>query len=185
MIGPVAALDSDVLMLLLDVRSDVDVARRRAFAELTIENLQKQRARFVVPTPVIAELCRRGPGSKDLRQVVKRFLGHARIEVLDEDSAELAGEIVRTRLQERAEGDERGVVKYDALIAAIAHKIGARWLVTGNARDFRRCLSVINSPVQVVVATEQAMQGQLTMVDMVKPPAQAAASTAPPRRQRK
>ena len=168
MIRPIAVVDTDVLLLLLDTADAPDIQRRKSYVELTIENLEKQKARFVVPTPVIAELCRGGPGSDVVREIAQRLLGRLRIEVLDEDAAVLAGEISRTTLQRR-EGRERGAVKYDALIAGIAHRMGARWLLTGNGEDHRKGFAVLNSAVEVVVATEPPTRGQQVLVDLVKP----------------
>jgi predicted nucleic acid-binding protein len=166
---PVAVVDTSVILLLLDEGTDAAVQRRRGFAELTIENLEDQNARFTVPAPVVAELCRRGPGSEVLREVVGDLIRDLRIEVLDEDAAVVAGDMSRAALQARGEGDERGAIKFDALIAGVAHKINAKWLVTANARDFNKYLKVVNSTVAVVRADEQVLASQQVMIEMIKP----------------
>jgi predicted nucleic acid-binding protein len=168
MTKPVAVVDTDVLLLLLDTANAPEVQLRKSYVELTIENLENQNARFVVPTPVIAELCGSAPGSEVVREIAEKVFSHLRIEVLDEDAAVVAGEISRTTLKRR-EGRERGAVKYDALIAGIAHHIGARWLLTGNGEDFKKCFSVLSSPVEVVVATQQPAHGQQVLASIMNP----------------
>ncbi|HEY4188583.1 MAG TPA: type II toxin-antitoxin system VapC family toxin [Polyangia bacterium] len=170
MTGPIAVIDTDVIVLLLDNANAPDIRRRKSYVELAFENLKKQRAHFVVPSPVIAELSRTGPGSEVIREAVKKALGRVRIEVLDAEAADIAGSISRITLQSRA-GRERGAVKYDSLIAAIAHRIGAKWLVTGNSGDYRKALAVINSPVDVIVATEPPARGQQVILEAMARPA--------------
>jgi predicted nucleic acid-binding protein len=168
MVRPIAVVDTDVILLLLDTEDEKDVRVRKSYAELTIENLERQKARFVVPAPVIAELCGNGPGSDVVREVAEKVFKNLRIEVLDEDAAVIAGEMSRTRLKQR-QGRERGAVKVDCQIAGIAHRIGAKWLVTGNGEDYRKCFAVLNSPVEVIDATQQPAFGQQVMVSLVKP----------------
>lgn len=166
---PIAVVDTDVLITLLDTTGDPDILERRAFIELTIERLTKQSVRWVVPAPVIAELCRDGKGSEQLRTIVRTMMRGLRIEVLDEDAADVAGEMHRIALQARRPGSERGAVKYDALIAGIAHNIGAHWLLTGNGDHMRACLNAIRSSVEVLVATEPPASGQQVMIHVLKP----------------
>lgn len=164
---PIAVVDTSVLILLLDTTSDPVTAERKAHCELTVERLEKL-ARFVVPAPVVAELCRAGSGSDLIRNVFRRLIARLRIEVLDEDAADVAGEISRTRLQNRT-GRERGAVKFDALIAGVAQRLGARWLVTADPDHMRRCFAVINSPVEVVVADQPPTVGQLSFLRVLRP----------------
>jgi predicted nucleic acid-binding protein len=172
MSSPIAAIDSDVLIWLLDTSTTPTAARCRGYIELTIERMDKQNARWVVPAPVVAELCREGPGSGQLREITRIALRRLRVEVLDLGAADVAGQIMRMALRARAPGRERGAVKFDALIAAIAHKIGARWLLTANGRDMRAHLSAIDSTVEVVVATEPPSTGQTVMLEILKPGAE-------------
>jgi predicted nucleic acid-binding protein len=169
MSGPIAAIDSDVLIWLLDNTNKPEAKKRKAYIELTIERLTQQNTRWVIPAPVVAELCRDGLGSEQLREVAKIALRRLRVEVLDKDAADVAGQIAIMALRARRPGQERGAVKYDALIAAIAHKIGARWLLTANERDMRAHLQAIKSPVEVVIATQPPSTGQTVMLEVLKP----------------
>jgi hypothetical protein len=89
-------------------------------------------------------------------------LGGITVHPLDEESARIAGQIATVRLKNRAP-KERGAVKYDTLIFAIAHHIGQRWLLTGNRRDYEPCKKAIASPVELVIATEPP-PGQQSML---------------------
>jgi hypothetical protein len=61
-------------------------------------------------------------------------------------------------------------VKFDALIFAIAHQMGARWLLTGNRRDYEPYAKAISSPVEIVRATEPPRgQQAMTVVLQSKP----------------
>jgi predicted nucleic acid-binding protein len=165
---PIAIIDTDVIRISLDTSAtDQVVQRRRAYISLTFERLEKLSAAYVIPSPVIAELCGGGPGDAAIREM-SRALGQIRIQVLDEDAAVIAGEIARETLRNRA-GRERGAVKFDTLIFAIAHQIGARWLVTGNVKDYQRCAAAISSPVEILVATDPPPDQQV-MVEMLRPP---------------
>lgn len=168
MIRPIAVLDTNVFFDLLDTTGTPAAEQRRGFAELTIERLKNENVRFVVPSPVIAELAGEGPGSDVVREVARTLIGKLRIEVLDEDAADEAGAMSRVLLKQR-EGRERGAIKYDALIAAIAHNIGAKYLVTSNVDDLSKCLRAINSTVQVIMATAPPQTGQQVMVSVLRP----------------
>jgi predicted nucleic acid-binding protein len=168
MIRPIACVDTNILITLLDNTNDPDIEQEKTYIELTLERLTKQGARWIVPAPVVAELCKDGPGSEQIREVMRLALRTLRIEVLDEDAADIAGQMSRMTLKAR-NGRERGAVKYDALIAAIAHKIGARWLLTSNADDMRTALGAIKSTVQVVIATDPPETGQQVIVSVLKP----------------
>lgn len=165
---PIACVDTSILITLLDNTNDPAIEQQKTYIELTLEGLSKQGARWIIPAPVVAELCRGGRGSDQLRVIMRTALRALRIEVLDEDAADIAGQISRMRLQAR-QGRERGAVKYDALIAGIAHKIGARWLLTSNGDDMRAALNAITSMVQVVVATEQPQTGQQVLIQVLRP----------------
>jgi len=167
---PIAVIDTDVIIILLDTTGDPALQDRRTYIGLTFEHLERQNATYVVPSPVVAELCGKGPGSDVLREIMRVFLGRLRIQVLDEDGALVAGEISRERLRNRA-GRERGAVKFDSLIFGIAHQIGARWLVTGNGADHVKCRKAISSTVEVLVATDPPATGQQVFPTlMARPP---------------
>lgn len=76
--------------------------------------------------------------------------------------------MTRVLLKQR-QGRERGAVKFDALIAAIAHNIGAKYLVTSNVDDLSKCLRAINSTVQILMATAPPETGQQVMVSVLRP----------------
>jgi predicted nucleic acid-binding protein len=121
----------------------------------------------VVPAPVVAELHSGGP--VDALLEIAKVLGGIRIQPLDEEAARIAGQIAAVTLKNRV-GRERGAVKYDALIFAIAHHIEARWFLTGNRRDYELCKKTIASPVEIVVATEPPPgQQSMTVVMQSKP----------------
>ena len=161
MARPVAVLDTDVIRIALDNTSnDPSIEQRRTFIALATERLEKMNAIYVVPAPVVAELS--GAGPADALPEIARLLGGIRVQSLDEEAARVAGQIAKETLANRV-GRERGAVKYDALIFAIAHQMGARWLLTGNRRDYERCAKAIASPVEIVVATEPP-SGQQSMV---------------------
>lgn len=172
MAAPIAIVDTGALLLLLETPSandDPERARRRAANELAFAEYQKLGPRFVVPTPVIAELCREGSGLDLVRDKVTKLLSRVRTESLDTQAADLAGQIRRVTLAQRAQGQERGAVSYDALIAGIAHRVGAKWLLTTNPDDMRRCLVVISSPVEVVDTTAIPEAGQLHQIAHQQP----------------
>lgn len=164
--GPLAVVDTVALVLLLETKSGADtparVQRREANA-LTFAKLRKLGTRFVIPTPVIAELCRDGSGLDLVREKVTKRLLTLRTEPLDARAADIAGQMRREVLKTR-EGRERGAVNYDALIAAIAHRISARWLLTANPDDMRRCLSTVTSAVEVLDTTGLPAHGQLDLL---------------------
>ena len=91
-----------------------------------------------------------------------------RTETLNVEAADVAGAMRRVTIAQRAQGDKRGAILYDALIAGIAHEMGARWLVTTNPGDMQRCLKVVNSAVEVIDAAGIPAAGQLNIVH-IKP----------------
>src|ERR1700742_1388052 len=119
-----AVIDTDVIILLASRPPDVETRRRRECAEETLRSLKG--ARFVIPAPVVAELSRDGPGSEVVRQKIVQHISRLKVEPLDLRAADFAGAMVRAALKSRPKNKPRGAVKYDALIAAIAHSIGAR-----------------------------------------------------------
>jgi predicted nucleic acid-binding protein len=117
--------------------------------------------------PVVAELHSGGPA--DAIGEISKLLGAIRVQPLDEEAARIAGQIAAVTLKNRA-GRERGAVKYDALIFAIAHHIGARWLLTGNRRDYEQCKTTLVSPVEILIATEPPPGQQAIQVVMQSKP---------------
>lgn len=165
-----AALDTDVIRICLDTtNNDPSVALRRPYIELAFERIERLGAIWVVPAPVVAELDSGGPaGALD---AIAKVMGGVRVQPLDEEAAHVAGQIAATTLKNRAgHAGERGAVKYDALIFAITHQMGARWLLTGNRRDYDPCARAISSSVEIVRATDPPPgQQPITVVMQSKP----------------
>lgn len=193
MAQPIAVVDTSVLVLLLSTpgpKESEHVRIRRERAEITLTSLRKQGAAFVVPTPVVAELSRHGKGSEVLRKKLVRQLKRSKVQALDCDAADIAGQMSEKVLIARAAGEERGAIKYDALIAAVAHDIGAKWLVTDNRKDMQRCLDAVESEVELIVTSAIPKKGQLHLihaqpvtpaVEMAKPKgANAKSDSVPP-----
>ena len=163
MAAPLCAVDTDVLVLLLSAEKDLneDHRRRRGYAEQHVELLLKQKARFTVPSPVLTELTAKRPGAVVL-DALADVLGSTRISPLNADAAIVAGEIISKSLASRKADIDRVRVKFDNLIAAVSHHVGAKYLLTGNPRDMSVALTAISSGVVVVDATEQPRgQGSL------------------------
>lgn len=165
-----AVLDTDVIRICLDnTTSDPSIELRRSFIALNFERLEKEGAVWVVPTPVVAELSSGGPADALLE--IAKALGGVRVQSLDEEAARVAGQIAAATLRNRtSRAGERGAVKYDALIFAIAHQMGARWLLTGNRRDYEPYARAISSTVEIIRATD-APPGQqaITLIMQSKP----------------
>lgn len=109
-----------------------------------------------------ASWLRGGPGTR------QGGAAGVRVEALDLAAAEVAGRIADVLVPGK-KGLERGAVKYDALIAGLAHHIDARWLVTSNVRDLKTCLDAINSNVKVVNPVESFTR-QGVLVQLMRPP---------------
>jgi predicted nucleic acid-binding protein len=148
-----AFIDTDVLFLLLDTKkrpaTDPTILRReRALA--TIADLKKQGAVFVLSALVIVELSFALPGTEVIRAKLKTFLSNVRIASFGDKAGDVAGAMLKKKLKPRPTGKGRNEIKFDALIAASAHERGARWFVTGNAKDMRPLFEEISSGVQLV-----------------------------------
>jgi predicted nucleic acid-binding protein len=163
MAQPLAVVDTDLLVLLLtDTASlPVETRLRQERAELSVRDLDEQGARWVVPAPSVAELQGLAPDTPSFRRVLARLFRRVRVEAVTVEVAAVAGVMCREVLKRRGPGETRGAVQFDALVAATAHVLGARWLVTDNARDLRRHLRVVQSPVELLVASEIPQKGQL------------------------
>lgn len=169
--GRVAIVDTVALVLLVETPEPgepSDRPRRREANRLTFSKLQRLGTRFIIPTPVIAELCKEGSGLALIRDKVVSRLQSIRTEPLDAMAADIAGAMRRSTLSDR-QGRERGAVSYDALIAAIAHRIGAKWLLTANPDDMKRCLAAVSSPVEVLDTTGIPTHGQLDLLAHQQP----------------
>ncbi len=151
---PVVAIDSDVLILLLSADKELNAVdlQRRGFAEQHLDRLRKERAGIVVPAPVLAEISAKRPGGVVL-QAIGEVLGVTRVAPLNADAAIVAGDIIGRTIASRPTGADRVRVKFDRLIAAVAHHVGARYLLTGNAADMTVALNAISSGVIVLDAS--------------------------------
>ena len=164
---PLGVVDTSVVILLTAPPAPKEpkaIKNLRELTEAAVERVIKEGAKLVVPTPVIAELGREGPGSEVYRDFVMGIRGRTRTAPLTVSAADVAGTMRMAALRQRENGQERGAVVYDALIAAIAHDIGAKWLITANPRDMKKCLLAVNSPVALVDTTEVPAKGQLSLV---------------------
>ncbi|HWO24935.1 MAG TPA: type II toxin-antitoxin system VapC family toxin [Kofleriaceae bacterium] len=165
-----AVLDTDVIRIALDnTDTDPSVALRRSYVELTFERLEKLGVIWVVPSPVVAELGSGGPA--DALDAIAKVLGGIRVQSLDEEAARAAGQITAATLKNRVRREgERDGVKFDALVFATAHQMGARWLLTGNRRDYEPYVKAISSRVEVVIATNPPPGQQAISVIMQSKP---------------
>jgi predicted nucleic acid-binding protein len=164
---PIYVVDTSVIILSAAPTRPNDPTHIKSLRELTeiaVESTIKHGAKLVVPTPVIAELGRDGPGSVVYKAFVKAIRGRIRTAPLTVSAADVAGAMRRSALRQRADGQERGAVLYDALIAALAHDIEARWLITANPRDMKRCLAAVQSAVEIIDTTVIPDKGQLHLV---------------------
>lgn len=161
-------LDTNIVIFLVSTGSrDQEADRKTKAVHFCIEEMQKQGCIFVVPAPVVAELGRDTVTPRERIRLLRRKIGAMRVLSLTKESAEVANEMAREMLSKRPEGQERGVIKYDVLIAAIAHQEKAKYIVTDNFRDYRKPLSVVNSPVEVVDATSPPEKGQSNLFQFV------------------
>jgi len=163
-----AVLDTSVILLVVAPLQDSDPADRRLRRERTVETLREYRAekvRFVVPAPVVAELAAGPPSDEVVISKLLARMGGGHVEPLDDLAARDTGLALRKTLRSRPAGERRNGIKFDAMIAGIAHRMGARYLLTANERDFRRYLEELNSRVEVVDVSSPRNTGQLRLVD--------------------
>ena len=161
---PICVVDTSIIILVVvppgpnEAKSTTNL---RDLTEVAVEQVVKQGAKLVVPTPVIAELGRDGPGSIVYKEFVRAIRGHIRTAPLTVNAADVAGTMRTAALRQRGTGHERGAVLYDALIAAIAHDLDAQWLITANPGDMRKCLDAVTSSVEIMDTTSVPSKGQL------------------------
>ena len=170
--NPLAVVDTSVVLLLITdekTASERD-ADRIEFTRARMLALKNDGAEFVLPSPVITELHQT---SKDqgLEIAAATFaaLGkQVRIEPLDLRSAGMAGRLGQRALERRdfpPPPDGRRGVKYDCLIAGIAHHLEARYLVTADPRGFAKHLEDLGSSTELVLADRQPERGQLVILE--------------------
>ena len=160
----IAVVDTSVIILIGAPSDDPETVARRARAHDRLLRFQKEGAVFAVAAPSIAELHRDGPGGETADRILGQF-GDLRIDALDLEAAEYAGQSLRATLSSRGPGASRNAVKFDALIAGVAHRIGATHLLTADKRDFERHLGEMQSAIEVVVVSDPPEKGQLRLID--------------------
>jgi predicted nucleic acid-binding protein len=163
MATPIAVIDTNIIILLVTTpgpgeKPETNVRRERV--KVCLEWLRKERARIWVPSLVVTELIA-GAGSEFVKKDIFGALSRTRNVPFDSNAADAAGAILSHSLKNRKPEESKTVMKFDALIAATAHAAEARWLLTDNATDLVKYLSAINSPVEVVDATDIPANGQL------------------------
>jgi hypothetical protein len=126
-------------------------------------NCARAVVRFFIPSPVISELSRDDTGEKVARAALEH-LGGIRVEGFGLRAARVAGEMLRTALKGRPPEMSRVAMKYDAMIAAVAHAARARFMVKANPKDYEKYLGIINSPVRVLAPDQIESEGQIGMV---------------------
>jgi predicted nucleic acid-binding protein len=162
---PIAVVDASVIVLYAEPEPEPeDKAEHQRWLN-TREHIKRLRAEgvlFVVPAPTMVELEIGGDASHRLALALGAKQDQLLIEAFDNSAAPIAGKMLRkghkAMVKENPGPGRRPIVKFDALIAAMAHALGAKWLLTANARDFKRMLAEVESSVMVLDVTES--QGQ-------------------------
>lgn len=155
-----AVIDANVIITLLadePTPKERELHRRWLNTRRTMEWAQAECDEIVVPAPVLAELAH---ADKQGQVILDAFIdavgAQTRIEPFDQDAAQLAGEVLRTLIPKRKPGERKHPMKYDVMISAIAHRIGAAHLITGDAKanSFPRHLEILQSPTKIIVSPD-------------------------------
>jgi len=157
----IAAVDASVILLLAVPGKDVD---RRKRARSKMQELKSLGVRFAIPAPAIAEVHRDGDG-REIAARVFGDLGGFYTEALDDIAAANVGQSLRMAHQSRPEGLPRACVKFDAMIAGVAHTMGARYLLTTDGRDFRVALQALQSKVEVIYVDAPPPPQQVPLIE--------------------
>lgn len=165
-----AVIDANVIILLLadepDLLEEPELHQAWLNTRRTMEWVQDRCGEVVVPAPVLAELAHADmPSEAVLEAFIGAVGGQTRIEPFDQDAAASAGEILRELIPERKPGEKKHVMKYDVMISAIAHRIAATYLVTGDRKknSFPRHLEILKSPMKLICSTELPPGYQTTL----------------------
>lgn len=120
---------------------------------------------FVIPAPAMVELEAGGHASMTLAHKLESRQRQLQIEAFDNDAVKTAGKMLRSghkaMVKENPGVGRRAIVKYDAMIAAMAHVKNANRLVTTNPADFIRFFKEVGSAVEVIDSTDHPEQGVL------------------------
>lgn len=165
----VAVIDSCAVIYLLGGEVEDPVLReRQENTRRTVEWAQERCQHLVVPTPVLAELAYADmPAQAVLRAFAANVGARVDLEPFDAVAAHHAGEALRALFPDRQPGENRHQMKFDVQIAAIAHSIQARYLVTGDesARGFPRYLRALESETHLLIGPELPPGYQLDILD--------------------
>ncbi len=164
---PIAVIDASVVILVGLPPPKVErkeYALRRERATECLRTLHSDGLDFIVPAPTITELSRDGNGEELARKFFAR-LGGMQVKPFDLPAALVAAKMLKTAFASKAAHEARAAIKYDAMIAAVAHALNAKCLVTANARDFGKYLAEVASPVELIAADEVPQKGQLRLID--------------------
>ncbi len=164
----IAILYRDVAIMLFYSKRlpDPTIYDRKERAILAIRDQSSKGAKCLITTPTIVELASWRGGPEQALAKLRPFLSGLRVCGLTIGSAQRAGEILIDKLKPRPAGKSRHEIKFDALIAGIAHDVGAQWLITGNAKDYRPLLTQIGSFVQLIdIDSAPTTRRQLSLAD--------------------
>jgi hypothetical protein len=162
----IGVIDTSVLILLASAAENEEdkVTQQRILrTQDRMKELHREGVTFVVPAPVIVEMSRDGDGAEAAARILVA-LGGLRVEALDEQAARIAGEMCRPSMLKKPKEESRDAIKVDACIAAIAHRLNARYMLTGNPRHFRAHLDQVKSTVELIAVDQQPAKGQLKML---------------------
>ena len=170
MLKDIGVVDSSVIILLgvpKTGKESADYDRRLQRASEQMQELWEEGIRFVIPAPVITELSRDGPGLHLLQRVLATMSGW-RIHAFDLECAKVAAQMLYPALQARPIGESRVAMKYDAMIAAVAHQLEAKYMLTDNPRDFATYLRLVSSNTELVTVSAPRARGQLGFIDSAR-----------------
>ncbi|HCF56388.1 MAG TPA: hypothetical protein DFS52_00125 [Myxococcales bacterium] len=170
MLKDIGVVDSSVVILLgvpMTGKESADYDRRFQRASERMQELWEEGIRFVIPAPVITELSRDGPGLQLLQRVLARMSGW-RIHAFDQECAKVAAQMLYPALRARPLGESRLAMKYDAMIAAVAHQLEAKYMLTDNRGDFATYLKLVSSNTELVNVSDPRTKGQLRFIDTAR-----------------
>lgn len=157
----IAVVDTCVFIMMLD--DDATKDPRRVQLVKTLSWLRDDAgASFVLPTVALAEMERLDTLIAGIQELGERVRAGMRVVVFDDEAADVARKMRHKINDAGLKGEDRRLSRYDALIAATAVSVGARWLVTTNPTDYDAHLA--GTGVEVVRADKGPPSGaQLTL----------------------
>ena len=149
--APIAVLDTDVLVLLV---GDEKSKTRTEIVRGRIQAMKEKGYSFWVPVPVLAELATAGASLAAIAKALSPKLNGLRTVELGVAAVEPLGQMVAARIAAAKSGGKpyegsRAAMKFDAMIAAIAHTLQAKFLLTANTRDFTVFFKAVNSSTEI------------------------------------